>query len=622
MSTLFKLYQILRDKSLRYILFRSKYEFERRSGLLARKFPTYPRHVILPTLEDWEKSVAKYLFGNRTTVSVTRRPSAELKAAANKVLQGEVQFFSKEWEPLGLDWDYVTNPESGYRYDANKHWTKVNDYDEVAGDIKFVWEPSRFESLYTIVRYDYHFDKDHSEFAIGRIIDWIEKNPLNCGPNYKCSQEISLRVLNWLFALVFYKNSEVLTEERWGRIIESIYWQMDHVYKNIDFSRIAVRNNHAITETMTLYLIGLLFPSFPHASKWKKNGKRWFEQEIEFQYEPEGTYLQQSMNYQRVVTQLLTLGITLAEKNGEHFSEVVYQRAYANLNFLYQMQDEKSGKLPNYGANDGAHFFQLSDADYRDYRPQLDALHHLLTGVPLYGGLLEESEWYGFSLDKKRRYIPLKYNQGVTTFENGGYYIVRENDKLLFIRCGGFKGGIPTDLMHIDVWSNGVNFLMDGGSYKYNTEDNWKLYFAGTESANCVMLDNNGQMKKGPRFMWFVPSHVIGGSLKEKENGYLFKGSVHTFRTLGEGIVWQREVHISKDLSELIVKDTVNNKPAGMMLRQIWHTESEALCFNSTGYKEVKTGWYSDYYGVKTQNKQVEFSTEGNVIETKIKTEQ
>lgn len=613
---------IIKSKSPRYLVFRSKYEFERRLGLLARKFPTQPKMVKLLSLEEWKNSRARYLFNDRTDVGVIKRQTDDLANAAKRVLQGDVRFFSREWKPLGLDWDYVTNPGNGYRYNAKQHWTKVNDYDEAAGDIKFVWEPSRFESLYTIVRYDHHFDDDHSEFVIGRILDWVDKNPLNCGPNYKCSQETSLRVLNWLFALNFYKNSPALTDERWQRIMTSIYWQIDHVYKNINFSRIAVRNNHAITETLTLYLIGLLFPSFPQANKWKKDGKRWFEQEIEYQYEPDGTYLQQSMNYQRVVTQLLSLGIALAEKNGERFSEVVYQRAYANLNFLYQMQDEKSGKLPNYGSNDGALFFQLNDADYRDYRPQLDALHYLLTGKPLYGESLEDSEWYGSVIDKEHLLSALHHQQGLSEFKDGGYYLVRKDDRMAFVRLGGFKGGVPNDVMHIDMWANGENVLMDGGSYKYNTEEQWRIYFAGTESANCVMLDCNGQMKKGPRFMWFNPSRIIGGGLIENENGYCFDGKVETFRALGEGIVWHREVGINKNLTEIVVKDTIQNKPAKMKLRQIWHTNSDALVFESIEKREDKAGWYSDYYGVRAENRQIEFFTDRNEIETIIKIKQ
>ena len=610
---------ILKNKSIRYILFRLSYEFERRTGLLAIKFPVHPKEIELPTLTQWKASGVSFLFKGRRTIEVGTKKNTSLLDATQFITEGKVLFFSHEWKPLGLNWDYVTNPITGFHYDIKQHWTKVDDYSEIAGDIKFVWEPSRFSFIYTIVRNDYHNDEDHAEFVISRILDWIDKNPLNCGPNYKCSQEISIRVLNWLFALYFYRDSVAITDSRWHKIMQSIYWQVDHVYKNINFSRISVRNNHAITESLTLYLVGLLFPEIPNASRWKKNGKRWFEQEIEYQFEPDGSYIQQSMNYQRVVTQLLTLGISLAEKNGERFKDVIYQRAYANLNFLYQMQDEQSGWLPNYGANDGALLFVLNDLDYRDYRPQIDALHQLLTGETLYDEQLEDAKWYGVTIGTKRRFNPLKYKQGMTVFKEGGYFIVRDKDKMLFIRCGNFKGTVTPDQMHIDVWYNGDNLLMDGGSYMYNTDEELRIYFAGTESSNTVMLDDHGQMKKGPRFMWFCPSKIKGAKLVESENGFFFEGVIETFRELGEGIVWYRTISINKNLSELEVSDEVKNKPVGMKMRQIWHTISNTITLSSDGEREERIGWYSDYYGTKNKNCQLEFSSLEGMVITQIK---
>ena len=36
----------------------------------------------------------------------------------------------------------------------------------------------------------------------------------------------------------------------------------------------------------------------------------------------------------------------------------------------------------------------MNDSDYRDYRPQLDALHYLLTGENLYDDVYEDRGWY------------------------------------------------------------------------------------------------------------------------------------------------------------------------------------------------------------------------------------
>lgn len=626
-------FKVIRSKSLRYILFRSKYEFERRTGMLTRKFPagkvssTKFQVSGLPSLAEWREGGCGWFFDNRESLQLSKVKSPELKDKMGHILDGDVLFFSKTWKPLGLDYDWVTNPETGYRYDARQHWTKVNDFSREAGDIKFVWEKSRFSWLLTVCRYDYHYDEDHAEFAISQILDWIDKNPLNCGPNYKCSQETSIRILNWLFALNFYRKSKALTEVRWDTIITSIYWQTDHVMKNINFSRIAVRNNHAITETLTLYLMGMMFPMMKDANTWKKKGKKWFEEEIAYQIEDDGTFIQDSMNYHRVVIQLLIYAIALADKYSEKFSDFVYEKAYKSVNFLYQCQELASGWLPNYGNNDGALFFPLSDNDYRDYRPQLDALHGLLTGKTLYEDFLEDAKWIGCSIPKNRqKFDRIEKQYGLVKFVKSGYNLIREKDTLTFIRCGLFKTNGSTDQLHLDVWYRGRNVLMDGGSYMYNTDDATVRYFAGTEAHNTLMLGDYDQMQKGMRFIWFYPPTLLKADMYEDEDAYVFEGKVNAFKQIADSITIQRVIKKKKGAPEWVITDKVEGAPTDIIKRQLWHTsnnenynENAKIHFESNGERKEKEGWTSDYYGVKRPTRQIEFQTSDNKISTKIK---
>ena len=61
---------------------------------------------------------------------------------------------------------------------------------------------------------------------------------------------------------------------------------------------------------MTLYLMGLMFPTMPDAKKWQKKGKKWFEQEIKYQVADDGSFIQDSMNYHRVLIQLHLISIS------------------------------------------------------------------------------------------------------------------------------------------------------------------------------------------------------------------------------------------------------------------------------------------------------------------------
>ena len=468
MNKLLLYFQLFHNMGIKYFLFRIQYEIRRKGGMLKRAYPISWEDKEYLSLADWRKHAKPFFFSSRKSVKLTHTDSRVLSERVNRMKRGEYCFFSAVWYNLGTDYDWLTNLDTNYKYNANVHWTTVEDIVPEAGDIKYVWEKSRFSFLYDIIRYDQKSGENHASFVFSQIEDWIHKNPLNCGPNYKCSQEISLRVLNWLFALYYYKDSVELTEDVFRLIIQSVYWQIKHVRANINFSRIAVRNNHAITETLALYLVGLLFPQFPESGEWKKKGKKWFEEEIKYQVAEDGTYLQFSMNYHRVVVQLLTWAITLADRNGERFCDEVYKRAYQSVNFLYQCQDDLTGWLPNYGSNDGALFFKLNDCDYRDYRPQLDALHYLLTSEHLYDKQYEDREWYLCEWKANRQmYPPIKKQFGCISFDKGGYYCIREKDTFSFIRCGRHKDRpAHADNLHLDIWYQGENCLFDGGSYK------------------------------------------------------------------------------------------------------------------------------------------------------------
>src|SRR5690606_4241552 len=122
----------------------------------------------------------------------------------------------------------------------------------------------------------------------------------NRGPNWMCSQEISIRVLNWFFVLFYFRNSPVLTDHRVNIILQSITDQMQHVWSNRRFARYLVRNNHVLSESLALYVTGVLMPFLPESNRWEKEGKATFENEIMHQIYEDGTYLQFSMNYHRM----------------------------------------------------------------------------------------------------------------------------------------------------------------------------------------------------------------------------------------------------------------------------------------------------------------------------------
>jgi hypothetical protein len=327
------------------------------------------------------------------------------------------------------------------------------------------------------------------------------------------------------------------------------------------------------------------------------------------------------MNYHRVVVQLLTWGIVLSELHDDKFSEIVYTRAKKSLAFLDACSDPITGKLPNYGSNDGALFFKLTDCDYRNYRSQLDDLRGALYGQRYFN--LESFKWYGLSAEK----IPYVYPQSVEVFNKGGFYIMQEDTTKTFLRCGAYKDRpFQSDNLHLDIWVKGVNILHDSGSYRYNTPEEDIAYFNGSQGHNTVAVGDADQMLKGGRFIWFYWVKKAKAIISSEAEKYVFKGSIKAFKQLGKNIWHTRKVSKIKGENKWEIEDVVSNKGTATIY-QYWHIPiSHKDNISITTLDEdgcqltpiIEKKWYSGYYGVKEKSIRVTFATEKKIFTTTI----
>ncbi|WP_343486595.1 heparinase II/III family protein [Allomuricauda sp. d1] len=574
------------------------------------------------TRNQWRKEAPLFFFDSKESLVVPKNRNSDLKRSFDEIKVNTYTYFSKTKISLGENYDWLTNPVTKYRYRL-KHWSKIKDLSKEAGDIKYVWEKARFSFLYDLIRYDYHFEEDCAALVFREIDSFIDHNPINLGPNYKCSQEISLRVLNWTFALYYYRNSEELSEERFDKIMNSIYWQLHHVYHNINFSRIAVRNNHALTETLMLFLSGLLFPFLPNTTKWTKKGKKWFGEEIGYQIYKDGTFLQFSMNYHRVAIQLLTWGIRLAEIHKNPFNSTVYDRAEKSLNYLRTCQDQKSGRLPNYGANDGALFFKLTDDDYRIYTSQINDL-----SAVLHREVSEHDEsqlWYGIANCEIKPFAQGK----LASYPIGGHYVINDGPSKTFVKCAKYKDRPGhADNLHLDIWLNGTNYIWDTGSYKYNTVKKYSQFFSHCYGHNTVSVDNKNQMLKGSRFIWNYWNKKAHATITEKEDSFEFNGQFTGFPELGNKIVHHRKVVKAKKTNNWEIVDTIKNANV-YVSQQYWHFNPKTYdqirinCIDGEGnvlHPKIEEKWCSNYYGeIEPSIRYTYFSKTGFKTAIKIK---
>lgn len=102
------------------------------------------------------------------------------------------------------------NPLTGVESRKDDKWYQIPDFDAELGDIKVVWEASRFTHFFYFVRaYLLTDDKKYYDAFSIQLEDWLESNPYPYGANFKCGQECTLRMVNALMLIRYLRIAEL-----------------------------------------------------------------------------------------------------------------------------------------------------------------------------------------------------------------------------------------------------------------------------------------------------------------------------------------------------------------------------------------------------------------------------
>ena len=533
--------QVAREMGLDWVAWRTLYSLCQKTGLLKRRFrPVHIGSMLSKQLgvpldqlyvhlaSEWRHRAGRFFLEPDVTryAAFVHGPD-EVVSRANALLRGRILCFSRWEADVGFPPDWLLNPVNGCRYPGDKHWSMIPDLSELYGDIKFVWESSRFGQVFVLVRaFALTGDDKYAEAFWTLVESWIDANPPEMGPNWKCGQEIAIRSFAWLFGLYAFSHHCASSDRRIGRLITYLWYNAVHIERNHWYALRCVRNNHSLSEAAGLYTVGVLLPFLPYADRWRVKGYRNLVSEALWQIYSDGSYVQHSMNYARLVVQLFTWCFRIAQVNGDRFPEAVCSRVRGLMRFLAGVQNNSSGCVPNYGSNDGALLFPLSSCDYLDYRPALNALSVVLDGRALYdsGPWSEESMWFsGRYCDVQTTHsvgddqISSQVAAGETQLEGvsypvGGYYVLAAGDFSMMMRCGRhLHRPAQADMLHVDVRYKGYDVLIDSGTYSYNPRGGWDSHFVSTAAHNTITVDGRSQMTRLGRFLWanWVHGHVL-----------------------------------------------------------------------------------------------------------------
>lgn len=452
-----------------------------------------PRFVIRPALRE--------SYQNQLQQLLTLAQQAALVASADAVRSGNWPFFASATRAVGWPPRWHKHPQTGEVW-PNTHWSKLADLG--GSDVKWLWELGRFMPVYALVRaYWLTGDATHAETFWQLVESWRAANPPNQGAHWMCGQEATFRLIACLFGLCAFLDAPATTEARLVALLEMLAAHGARIAGNIGYA-LAQKNNHGVNEALGLYLLGTLFPVLPASARWAALGSKLLLREAQRQIYPDGAYIQQSMNYHRLVLQSYALALRVSELSAKPLPTELYALYRRAAHWLWQVTDAVSGQVPNYGSNDGATLLALDAADFTDYRPTLNVALWLADKKRTFeGGPCDEMLLWLAGAEALQTKVEIQPQQQLAD-ASGGYYTLRGADTWAFTRCGVYRDRpAQADMLHADLWWRGHNLLADAGTYSYNSPPPWNNGLAATRVHNAVTVNDSDQMERGPRFTWF-----------------------------------------------------------------------------------------------------------------------
>lgn len=413
----------------------------------------------------------------------------------------ELHYFGQHPLPLAAtppDWH--ANPLTGQRVaGAGRPWWQIPDFDSAVGDIKTVWEASRLDWVLAFAQRMRGGDAGAQARLQAWLEDWLAHNPPYCGPNWKCGQEASIRVMH--LAMAAQLLGQVQRSE--AALLDLVTLHLQRIAPTLGYA-VAQDNNHGTSEAAALFIGGSwLAAQRPQGrgAKWAAQGRRWLEERVQRLVLPDGGFSQYSLNYHRVLLDTLSMAEVWRRAHGlPAFSARYHARARAAADWLRRLV-RPQGDAPNLGANDGARLLPLAPLPYRDHRPAVQLATVLFAGARAYAPIE--------AVDAPLRWLGIPLPEAVSAplpsavLDDSGYVTLAKGSVFALLRYPRFRfRPSQADALHLDLWLGDSNLLRDAGTYSYNTEAAWLDYFPGTAAHNTVQFDDRDQMPRLGRFLF------------------------------------------------------------------------------------------------------------------------
>ncbi len=345
------------------------------------------------------------------------------------------------------------------------------------GDHKVIWELNRHQHLVVLAQaWQLTGREEFPEEISQQLQSWWEQNPYLRGINWTSALEVAYRAFAWIW--IYHLTGANLTKECAGRFLRELY--RHGVYLENNLSVYFSPNTHLLGEAVVLHALGVLFPKWPRAGKWKSLGGRVVAEEMKNQVRQDGSHFERSSAYHIYATDLFLFHGLMEEPAADYLAGL---RRMADYLAALQSPD---GLIPLMGDDDGGRLFHPFGNRRRFGSATLaSCCVFFRTGSwpCLESDLPEQAVWW-FG-ERALRAPPGQPNPPrARLFRDARVAILSPAPAHLVADVRAFghanAGHSHAHALQVVCRHNGRDILIDPGTFTYVAEPEWRGRFRGT----------------------------------------------------------------------------------------------------------------------------------------------
>ncbi|MGW2129147.1 alginate lyase family protein [Streptomyces coelicoflavus] len=437
-----------------------------------------------------------------------------LVAEADRLMAGQAEFFGVLRDDLA-DPDWWYDPKTGRRAPEGYAFDVPYRDEDVTGDIKQIWEPSRHQYLTVLAAaYAVTGDERYAERVAGHLRSWWASNPPLRGVHWVSGIELGIRLLSWVWvrrlldgwpgAAALFEDNPVALKQIWH-----------HQRWLAAFpSRGSSANNHVVAETAGQFAAACAFGWFPSSARWRDEALRSLERQLRANTFLSGLNRELATEYHGLVLELGLAAVAEADAAGVAVPPTVRLVLLRMTDALAAVVDDRL-RPPRQGDADDGHGLVVDGAGTDRWASLLatgDAVFGSLPWWPAVAGTDVRTPLLAALI---RPYAKQGSGPAVSRpagrpahFADAGLTVLRGPGGV-WCRCDGGPHGFLSiaahahaDALSVEVRHDGVDVLADPGTYCYHGQPAWRRYFRSTLGHNTLELDGADQSVPGGPFLW------------------------------------------------------------------------------------------------------------------------